>query len=86
MASTLIELDNKRKELYEEISAIQQQLDTMKPDKLDQDLIDAEGFPRADLDYGKLLKWRQLKKDLNGKKLFTRKNERLEANREGDFQ
>jgi len=34
---------------------------------LDKNLIDSEGFPRADLDYGELANFRNLKRNIRGR-------------------
>lgn len=54
--------DETEKKLKENELLIQPLIDL----KYDRELIDKEGFPRADLDFGKLQQFRNLKRQQNG--------------------
>ena len=64
----LRQLIEKRDELEKEIGDLRMILDPMEEKNLHKNLVDEEGFPRADLDYGKLLEYRTTKKKYNGKR------------------
>ena len=56
----------KRDELEKEISDLSIVLLPYEEKNLHKNLVDDEGFPRADLDYGKLVEYRTHKKKQNG--------------------
>ena len=54
MNSELLELMNQRDAMEKEFLQLSQTLEKLKGKNLDKDLVDKEGFPRADLDFGEL--------------------------------
>ena len=54
MNSELLELMNQRDAMEKEFLQLSQTLEKLKGKTLDKDLVDKEGFPRADLDFGEL--------------------------------
>ncbi len=51
--------------LEQEIQKVIQDLSFYSSKNLDKDLVDEEGFPRADIDFGELTIYRQLKQKLD---------------------
>ena len=64
---TIKELDDQRQTLISDLGSISVELKAMEGDRLDRDLVDQEGFPRADLDFGKLQKFKLLRLELSKK-------------------
>lgn len=58
----LKELVNQRDEIEKELQEVTQELEPYLKLNYDKNLIDREGFPREDLDFGKLQEYRRLKK------------------------
>lgn len=61
----------KKEEMEKEIEKIEEYILTCEGRDLDKNIVDAEGFPREDLDFMELKEYRIKKKRLNGKFIRT---------------
>ena len=62
MNTELWELMGKKEAMEKEFESLSQKLETFKSKNLHKDLVDQEGFPRADLDFGELVAYKETKK------------------------
>ncbi|KAL4456273.1 hypothetical protein ABPG74_014234 [Tetrahymena malaccensis] len=68
MTSTQVklqQLDQQRKDIETQISALNKELKYYEDKNYNKSLVDEEGFPRADLDFGELTTYKNLKRKFN---------------------
>ncbi len=62
----LLKLSSEKDHIEEQIAKLNLEIEKFKHCRFEEKLVDEEGFPREDLDYGKLQEYRLLKKKQNG--------------------